>query len=117
VRVERVVAAVDCGQVVNPDMLAAQVENGIVFGLSAALKGEITVDRGRVQQSNFHDYPVLRLNEMPQVEVHNLPSTAAPGGMGEPPVPAIAPGDQRNPRCDRESVCGGSRSERCSAIC
>jgi isoquinoline 1-oxidoreductase beta subunit len=91
VRVERVVAAVDCGQVVNPDMVTAQVEGGIVFGLSAALKGEITVDRGRVQQGNFNDYPVLRINEMPQVEVHILPSTAAPGGMGEPPVPAIAP--------------------------
>jgi isoquinoline 1-oxidoreductase beta subunit len=91
VRVERVVAAVDCGQVVNPDMVAAQVEGGIVFGLSAALKGEITVKRGRVQQSNFDDYPVLRINEMPQVEVHILPRTAAPGGMGEPPVPAIAP--------------------------
>jgi isoquinoline 1-oxidoreductase beta subunit len=91
VRVERVVAAVDCGQVINPDMVAAQVEGGIVFGLSAALKGEITVDRGRVQQSNFHNYPVLRINEMPQVEVHIVPSTASPGGMGEPPVPAIAP--------------------------
>jgi len=91
VRVERVVAAVDCGQVVNPDMVAAQVEGGIVFGLSAALKGEITVDHGRVQQSNFDNYPVLRINEMPQVEVHIVPSTAPPGGMGEPPVPAIAP--------------------------
>jgi len=91
VRVERVVAAVDCGQVVNPDMVVAQVEGGIVFGLSAALKGEITVERGRVQQSNFNDYPMLRINEMPQVEVHIVPSTAAPGGMGEPPVPAIAP--------------------------
>ena len=91
VRVERVVAAMDCGQVVNPDMVAAQVEGGIVFGLSAALKGEITVDHGRVQQSNFDNYPVLRINEMPQVEVHIVPSTAPPGGMGEPPVPAIAP--------------------------
>jgi isoquinoline 1-oxidoreductase beta subunit len=91
VRVERVVAAVDCGQVVNPDMVAAQVEGGIVFGLSAALKGEITLDRGRVQQTNFDNYPVLRINEMPQVEVHIVASTASPGGMGEPPVPAIAP--------------------------
>jgi isoquinoline 1-oxidoreductase beta subunit len=90
-RVERVVAAVDCGQVVNPDMVAAQVEGGIVFGLSAALRGEITVERGRVQQSNFDNYPVLRISEMPQVEVHLAPSTATPGGMGEPPVPAIAP--------------------------
>jgi isoquinoline 1-oxidoreductase beta subunit len=91
VRVERVVAAVDCGQVVNPDMVVAQVEGGIVFGLSAALKGEITVEDGRVQQTNFDNYPVLRIHEMPQVEVHILPSTASPGGMGEPPVPAIAP--------------------------
>jgi len=91
VRVERVVGAVDCGQVVNPDMVMAQVEGGIVFGLSAALKGEITVESGRVQQSNFNDYPVLRINEMPQVEVYILPSTDLPGGMGEPPVPAIAP--------------------------
>jgi len=91
VRVERVVAAVDCGQTVNPDMVAAQVEGGIVFGLSAALYGEITVDHGRVQQSNFDNYPVLRINQMPQVEVHIVPSTASPGGMGEPPVPAIAP--------------------------
>jgi isoquinoline 1-oxidoreductase beta subunit len=90
-RVERVVAAVDCGQVINPDMVKAQVEGGIVFGLSAALKGEITLDGGRVQQSNFDTYPVLRINEMPQVEVHIVPSTASPGGMGEPPVPAIAP--------------------------
>ncbi len=91
VRVDRVVAAVDCGQAVNPDMVAAQVEGGIVFGLSAALYGEITVDHGRVQQSNFDNYPVLRINQMPQVEVHIIPSTASPGGMGEPPVPAIAP--------------------------
>ncbi len=84
-------AAVDCGQAVNPDMVAAQVEGGIVFGLSAALYGEITVDHGRVQQSNFDNYPVLRINQMPQVEVHIIPSTASPGGMGEPPVPAIAP--------------------------
>jgi isoquinoline 1-oxidoreductase beta subunit len=72
-------------------MVKAQVEGGIVFGLSAALKGEITLDGGRVQQSNFDTYPVLRINEMPQVEVHIVPSTASPGGMGEPPVPAIAP--------------------------
>ena len=91
VRVDRVVAALDCGQVVNPDMVAAQVEGGIVFGLSAALHGEITVDHGRVQQSNFDNYPVLRINQMPQVDVHIVPSTASPGGMGEPPVPAIAP--------------------------
>jgi isoquinoline 1-oxidoreductase beta subunit len=91
VRVKRVVAGVDCGQVINPDMVTAQVEGGIVFGLSAALKGEITLDGGRVQQSNFDTYPVLRINEMPQVEVHIVPSSASPGGMGEPPVPAIAP--------------------------
>jgi len=91
VRVGRVVAAVDCGQVINPELVKAQVEGGIVFGLSAALYGEITVDGGRVQQSNFDDYPVLRIDQMPKVEVHIVPSAAAPGGMGEPPVPAIAP--------------------------
>jgi isoquinoline 1-oxidoreductase beta subunit len=91
VRVHRVVAAVDCGRVVNPDGVAAQVEGGIIFGLSAALKGEITLDRGRVQQGNFHDYQVLRINEAPQIEVHVVPSTEHPMGVGEPPVPPIAP--------------------------
>jgi isoquinoline 1-oxidoreductase beta subunit len=91
VRVHRVVCAVDCGTVVNPDTVVAQMESGIVYGLTAALHGAITLERGRVQQSNFHDYPLLRLNEMPLVETHILPSTAAPGGVGEPGVPPAAP--------------------------
>ena len=91
VRVHRVVAAVDCGTVVNPNGVAAQVESAIVFGLTAALHGEITIDRGRVAQSNFHDYPLLRMREMPVVEVHIVPSTEAPTGIGEPGTPPIAP--------------------------
>ncbi|HEV8357116.1 MAG TPA: xanthine dehydrogenase family protein molybdopterin-binding subunit [Gemmatimonadales bacterium] len=91
VRVHRVVAAVDCGTVVNPDIVAAQVEGSVVYGLTAALHGEITIDRGRVAQSNFHDYPLLRMREMPAVEVHLVPSTEAPTGIGEPGTPPIAP--------------------------
>lgn len=91
VRVHRVVCAVDCGPVVNPDTIAAQMQSGVVFGLSAALYGEITVDKGRVQQSNFTDYPVLRMPEMPVVEVHIVSSTDPIGGIGEPSVPPIAP--------------------------
>jgi isoquinoline 1-oxidoreductase beta subunit len=91
VRVHRVVCAVDCGRHVNPDTIAAQMEGGIAFGLTAVLKGLITIDKGRVQQSNFHDYEMLRLNEMPQVEVHIVPSNEPPGGVGEPGTPPIAP--------------------------
>ena len=91
VRVHRVVCAIDCGRYVNPDTIAAQMEGGIVFGLSAALHGEITIKDGRVEQSNFNTYPVLRMNEMPEVEVHIVQSTEAPGGVGEPGVPPIAP--------------------------
>ncbi len=90
-RVHKVVCAVDCGQFVNPDTIKAQMEGGIVFGLSAALYGAITFKEGRVEQSNFDDYHLLRLNEMPEVEVHIMPSTEKPGGIGEPGVPPIAP--------------------------
>jgi len=90
-RVRRVVAAFDCGVVVHPDTVVAQIEGGIVYGLSAALKGKITIAGGRVVQSNFHDYPVLRLDEMPVIEVHLVPSGDAPGGVGEPGTPPIAP--------------------------
>nr|WP_316641154.1 xanthine dehydrogenase family protein molybdopterin-binding subunit [uncultured Roseateles sp.] len=90
-RVHRVVAAVDCGMTVNPQTIARQIEGAIVYGLSAALYGKITLKNGRVEQSNFHDYPVLRMNEMPKVEVHLLTSTEAPGGIGEPGTPPIAP--------------------------
>jgi isoquinoline 1-oxidoreductase beta subunit len=91
VRVHRVVCAIDCGMLVNPDTIKAQMESGIVFGLTAALHGAITLKDGRVEQSNFHDYPMLRMNEMPAIEVHIAPSTEAPGGVGEPGVPPIAP--------------------------
>jgi isoquinoline 1-oxidoreductase beta subunit len=91
VHVDRVVVAIDCGQVINPDMVAAQMEGGIVFGLTAALYGEITFEGGQTQQSNFNNYTMLRINEMPRVEVHIVPSHEAPGGCGEPPVPSIAP--------------------------
>jgi len=86
-----VVCAVDCGQAVNPAGIVQQIESGIVFGLTAALKGEITIDRGRVQQQNFHQYDMLRIDETPTVEVHIVPSHAAPGGIGESSTPAIAP--------------------------
>lgn len=91
VRVHKVVCALDCGPIVHPDIIASQVEGAIVLGLSAALKGEITIDKGRVQQGNFDDYPLLSFDAMPEVEVHILPSTATQGGIGEPGLPPIAP--------------------------
>ena len=90
-KVHRVVGAVDCGPPVNPNLIAAQVEGGAVFGLTAALYDEITFERGRVKQRNFHDYPMLRIHEMPTVETHIVPSTDKMGGIGEPGVPPIAP--------------------------
>ncbi|MFO1317008.1 MAG: xanthine dehydrogenase family protein molybdopterin-binding subunit [Burkholderiales bacterium] len=90
-RVDRVVCAVHCGVAVNPDNVRAQMEGGIGFGLSAALYGRITLKDGLVEQSNFHDYPLLRINEMPAVDVHIVPSTDKPSGVGEPGVPVIAP--------------------------
>ena len=91
VRVHRVVCAVDCGICVNPEGVRAQMESGIVYGLSAALFGRITLKDGRVQQSNFHDYRVVRINESPAIEVHIVPSSEKPGGAGEPGTPPIAP--------------------------
>jgi isoquinoline 1-oxidoreductase beta subunit len=90
VRVHRVVCAVDCGRAVNPATIEAQMESGICFGLTAALYGEITLKDGRVEQGNFNDYQMLRISEMPQVEVHIVPSTEAPSGIGEPGVPPMA---------------------------
>ena len=87
----RVVCAVDCGRIVNPDTIEAQMESGIVFGLTAALYGAITFKDGRVEQGNFDDYPLLRLDAMPEIEVHIVPSNETPGGIGEPGVPPIAP--------------------------
>jgi isoquinoline 1-oxidoreductase beta subunit len=90
-RVHRVVCGVDCGAVVNPDSVTAQVEGGVVYGLSAALRGEITLKDGAVAQGNFDDYEPLRFGEMPSVEVHLVPSREAPGGIGEPGLPPLAP--------------------------
>jgi CO/xanthine dehydrogenase Mo-binding subunit len=90
VRVHRVVCAVDCGRTINPDVVKAQMEGGIIFGLTAALKTEITLEQGRVQQTNFHDYPMLRMFESPDIEVHIVPSEANPTGVGEPGVPPVA---------------------------
>ena len=91
VRVKRVVCAVDCGQVVNPDNVAAQMEGGIVFGLTAALKAESVFKDGRMQESNFHDYPILRMDEMPLVEVYIIENDKSSSGIGEMGVPPIAP--------------------------
>jgi isoquinoline 1-oxidoreductase subunit beta len=90
-RIRRVVGAIDCGIVVNPDIVRAQIESAVVFGLSAALKQAITFSAGRVEQSNFHDYQLLRMNETPPVEVHIVPSNEPPSGVGEPGLPPAAP--------------------------
>ncbi len=91
VRVHRVVCAADCGQIIHPGIVDAQMVGSVVTGLTAALYGEITLERGRIVQSNFHDYKMLRMDEMPNVEVHIIDSGEAPGGVGEPGVPPIAP--------------------------
>jgi CO/xanthine dehydrogenase Mo-binding subunit len=91
IRVRRVVCAVDCGQIVNPDTIVAQIEGGIIFGISAVLWGEITLKDGRVEQNNFNDYRVLRINETPTIEVHLVKNGEAPGGIGEPGTIGIAP--------------------------
>jgi isoquinoline 1-oxidoreductase beta subunit len=90
-KVDRVVIAVDCGIAVNPDVVRAQMEGGMGFGLSAALVSELTLKDGAAEQSNFHDYQVLRMNQMPEVEVHIVESAAPPTGVGEPATPVIAP--------------------------
>lgn len=91
VRVQRIVCAVDCGTVVNPDTVEAQIQGGVIFGLTAALYGEITIKEGRVEQANFDSYPALRMNEVPEIEVHIVQNTEPPGGIGEPGTSAIAP--------------------------
>jgi isoquinoline 1-oxidoreductase subunit beta len=91
VKVHRVVCAIDCGQVVNPAILKQQVEGGIAYGLTAALKGAITIDRGRAQQGNFNTYDMLRMGEMPKIDVHIVHSSESPGGVGEASVPPVAP--------------------------
>jgi isoquinoline 1-oxidoreductase beta subunit len=91
VNVRRIVTAVDTGIVVNPDTVVAQVQGGLIFGLTAAFYGEITIDRGRIQQSNFHDYRMLRIDEVPAIEVYIIKSGEAPGGIGETGVTASLP--------------------------
>ena len=91
VRVHRVVCSVDCGISVNPDTIQAQIQSGIMFGATAALYGEISLKNGRVEQSNFDSYQVLRLNEAPAIEVHIITSSDPPGGMGECATSAIVP--------------------------
>lgn len=90
-KLERVVCAVDCGVAVNPSIIEAQMQSGIGYGLSAALNEAITLKDGRIEQSNFSDYPVLRINEMPRIDVHVVPSAEKPTGVGEPATPVIAP--------------------------
>ncbi len=89
-RIHKITCVVDCGLAVNPDIVKAQMESGIIYGLSAALYGEITLDQGAVQQSNFHDYQALRMAESPEIEVHIVPSKEAPSGVGEPGLPPVA---------------------------
>lgn len=91
VRVHRVTCAVDCGLAINPDQVVAQMESGIIYGLAAALTGEITIEAGRVVQGNFNDYPILRFADAPQIDVHIVPSDGPIGGIGEPGTPPIAP--------------------------
>jgi len=90
-KIHKITAATDPGYAVNPWLIERQVAGSFVYGLSAALYGEITTGAGAVQQSNFHDYPLLRLHEMPTIEVYIVPSTAAPTGTGEPSLPPAAP--------------------------
>jgi isoquinoline 1-oxidoreductase beta subunit len=91
IRLHRIVCAIDCGLAVNPDGVCAQMESGIVFGLTAALYGELTLEKGQIKQSNFHDYRMLRMDEMPAIDVHIVPSTGKMGGAGEPGVAPTAP--------------------------
>ena len=89
--VNRIAAAVDCGMRINPSGARAQVEGGIIEGMSAALMGEINVSEGRVQQNNFHNYPVCRMQQVPTIDVHFVESNDAPRGLGEGPLPPVAP--------------------------
>ena len=83
--------SIDCGIVINPDIVKQQMEGSIIFGLSAATKSKITIRDGRVEQNNFHDYPILRMHETPEIEVLLVNSTESPEGIGEPGVPPVAP--------------------------
>jgi isoquinoline 1-oxidoreductase beta subunit len=91
VQLRRVTSAVDTGIAIHPDIVVAQLQGGLIFGLSAALYGEITLDKGRVQQSNFHDYQVLRINQVPRIDIHLIESSETPGGIGETGTTAVIP--------------------------
>ena len=91
VKIEKVVSVIDCGMTVNPDNVKAQTEGNIVMGITAAIKNGITIVDGVTQQSNFHQYNVLRINEMPAIDIHIIESKELPGGVGEPGLPPIAP--------------------------
>ena len=91
ISVDKIVASVDCGTVINPDGVKAQIEGSIVYGLTSTLKGEITIEQGAVAQSNFHEFELLQIDEMPKLEVHIVPSKQPPGGAGEPGLPPVAP--------------------------
>ncbi len=91
VKVKRIVCAADCGVVINPKIVTAQIESGVAFGLTATLKGRITIDKGRINQSNLDDFPLLTLGEMPQLDVYIVPSSRPPTGIGETAVPLAAP--------------------------
>jgi len=90
-KVRKVTCVVDCGIAINPDIIRQQIEGSVIFGLTAATKSKITVKEGRVEQSNYHNYPILRLNETPEIEVFIIKSDEKPGGIGEPGVPPLAP--------------------------
>jgi isoquinoline 1-oxidoreductase beta subunit len=90
-RIDRIVAVIDCGLIINPTGARAQVEGGIIEGMSAALMGEITVRDGRVQQDNFNSYPICRIHQVPTIDIHFVESDDSPRGLGEPPLPPVAP--------------------------
>lgn len=90
VTLHKITAVLDCGMVVNPDTVKAQIEGGIIFGLTAVADGDITIEQGRVKQSNFHDYKMLKLDQIPEIVVEIIPSAEAPSGIGEPGTPPIA---------------------------
>jgi isoquinoline 1-oxidoreductase beta subunit len=110
VRIRCVVCAFDCGTVVNPDTIRAQVESGIIFGIAAVLHGEITLKDDRVQQTNFDTYQVLRMNEAPAIEVHIVQNFEPPGGMGECGTSALSPRLQMRSLRQLASACGNFRS-------
>jgi CO/xanthine dehydrogenase Mo-binding subunit len=91
VRVHRIVCALDCGQMINPSIVTSQVESAVIFGLTAALWGEINLQGGKVRQANFDGYRLLRINEVPQIDTHIIASGEAPGGIGEPATALVAP--------------------------